>query len=155
MDLLPALLAVSVLAALLGVELCVGVFFHPVLDRLDDIAWALARAHSADRLGRVMPGWYVAALFGAVLSSIIALSAGDGLAAAGWSMCSLALAAVIIVTVSRLVPLNSTLVNGGAADDRGEVASLRRTAERWDRLHRGRIAALAAVLVLEIMISVT
>lgn len=150
MDSLGAVLAIATLASLTGVELCVAAFFHPTLERLDDAARAVARARSAVVLGRVMPLWYIAALIAAGLATGQAIVSGGMLPAALWVVCTVGLIAVIVVTVVVLVPLNTTLAASGPGGPGGEAESHRRTAARWDALHRGRTLALGVVLLVEV-----
>lgn len=147
MDSSAAVLAIVALASLTGVELCVAAFFHPTLERLGDAARAFGRARSAAALGRVMPLWYIAALFAAGLATGQAFVSGGTLPAALWVVCTAALIAVIVVTVVVLVPLNTTLAAG---DGGGDMEAHRRISARWDALHRGRTLVLGCILLLEV-----
>jgi uncharacterized membrane protein len=127
-------IAVLITGALVGVELAVAVFFHPLFDRLPDDTFRAVRGGAARVLGAVMPFWYAAAL---LLIAVAAIRAGDGTRT--W-LCGIAgglLAAVVLLTVTMLVPINNRIAKWPAG---GEFA--RELVARWDRLHRLRVAVL-------------
>lgn len=139
-----AVLSLPVAAALLAVEWAVAGVLHPLLDRLPKPARVAARAESAERLGKIMPGWYAAALACAAACATIAALAPTThpLVLTVWTVATLGYGIVILVTVRRLVPLNDRL-----AGWRGEpTATWAQTAARWDRLHHRRTVALGLLL---------
>lgn len=133
-------LAVVITGLMVGVELTVAIFFNPLVAKLSDDAFRAARAGSARMLGTVMPFWYAVTLL--LLGSLAIQERGQsrdwlfGIAAG-------LLAAVVLMTVTLLVPLNNRIAKWPAA---GELS--RELAARWDRRHQLRVAILLAVFVL-------
>ncbi|MEB3983522.1 DUF1772 domain-containing protein [Mycobacterium sp. 663a-19] len=129
--------AVVIAGPMVGVELAVAVFFNPLFDRLPDDAFRAVRAGAARVLGAVMPFWYSASL---LLIAVVAVRAGGGYRT--W-LCGIAgglLAAVVLLTVTMLVPINNRIAKWPAT---GEVS--RELAARWDRLHRVRVGLLVVL----------
>ena len=151
-ELASAVIALSVLSSLTGVEFCVAAFFHPVAARLPEPAAMAARALSAARLGAAMPAWYALAALTALLAAWGAVSPA---ATWMWSLMTAGLALIIAATILVLVPINSALARGareaGAAADAAEARRMRGDIARWDRLHRLRTLALAAAVVVEMV----
>jgi Domain of unknown function (DUF1772) len=126
--------AVVLTGPMVGVELAVAVFFNPLFDRLPDDAFRAVRSAASRVLGAVMPFWYAATF---LLLAVAAVRAGDG--SRTW-LCAIAaglMAAVILLTVTMLVPINNRIAKWPAT---GEPS--RELAARWDRLHRLRVAVL-------------
>lgn len=127
---------------LIGTEFAVSVFVNPVLRQLDDRAQAGAIQLFARRLGFAMPFWYSGSFLLLVLelvtrfhqSGALLLGAASGL----W-------AAVIVLTLVFLVPINNRMIR---MDPSGFHSAARREHQRWDLLHRFRVAALTAAMVL-------
>jgi uncharacterized membrane protein len=125
-----------------GVELCVWLFIDPVLWALEDQLRGQAVRLFARRLGAAMPFWYCLNLLLLVAESILfrhergaaLLSTAAGL----W-------VAVIVLTLIFLVPINNRLAR---EDWRLSATEAHREHRRWDRLHRVRVIALAAAMVL-------
>jgi hypothetical protein len=129
------------LGLLIGNELAVSAFINPILNRLDDHAQAQGIRLFAKRLGGVMPFWYGASLL-LMVTGAIARRFGPG-ALLLTTACAL-WAAVIIHTILVLVPINNRMIQM----DPGRVSpDAKREHEKWDRLHRLRVAALAASMV--------
>lgn len=126
---------------MIGTEFSVAVFINPILRQLDDAAQAFAIRLFARKLGFVMPFWYAASLLLLIGEAIVRRHApGDLLlivACAIW-------VAVIIHTVLVLVPINNRMaqLDSGAfpPEAKGEH-------EKWDRLHRLRVATLGVAMV--------
>ncbi len=131
------LIAVLLTVLLTGSELAVGVFVHPVLTRLQDAAHAEAAKPLARLLGKVMPGWYAAALV-AVIGSLLVRPAGSW----PWWAC-LTSAALVAVTVPfsliRLVPINNRVA---AWDLNALPPDWKTDRTRWDQYHRVRLMIL-------------
>ncbi|MCV7281840.1 DUF1772 domain-containing protein [Mycolicibacterium flavescens] len=129
-----AVLALLIVGPMVGVEIAVAAFLNPVLGRLPDEAFAQARSDSGRVLGKVMPFWYAAAL--------VVLIAAAVLLRADWFFvtAALAMAVVVIATVTLMVPINNRIGRwtSGADVDRG-------LARQWDRLHWRRVGLLVAV----------
>lgn len=133
-------LAVVITGLMVGVELAVAAFFNPLVARLPDDAFRAARGGNGRVLGTVMPFWYAATL---VLVGLSAVYGWGG--PRGW-LCAVAaglMAAVVLATVTLLVPLNNRIAKWPTT---GEVS--RELAARWDRRHQLRVVALLAVFVL-------
>jgi Domain of unknown function (DUF1772) len=85
-------------------------------------------------LGAVMPFWYAATL---MLLAVAAVRAGGG--SRTW-LCGIAaglMAALVLLTVTMLVPINNRIAKRPATYELS-----RELAARWDRLHRLRVAVL-------------
>ena len=122
---------------LIGTELAVAVFIDPVLWKLEKSVQIAATRLFAKRLGRAMPFWYAATLV-LLISETVARRHEPG--ASLTALASMIWAAVIVLTVIYLVPINNRLARTGP----GSVAEVaRQHHRRWDALHRYRVAALA------------
>jgi len=133
-------LAVVVTGLMVGVELAVAVFFHPLIGRLPDDAFRAARAGGARALGTTMPFWYAVVLL--LVGSLAIQQRGEQ---HDW-LCGIAaglMAVAILLTVTLLVPINNRIAKWPST---GELS--RELAARWDRRHRLRVVLLLAVFVL-------
>jgi uncharacterized membrane protein len=125
---------------LIGTEFAVSVFVNPILEELDLPARTEAVRLFARRLGKAMPFWYAGCLVLLLVQILrhnhrpgfVLLSAAAGL----W-------VAVILLSVLWLVPINNRLIEMPDFDPTAQRAH-----KRWDRLHRLRVAALLAAMVL-------
>ncbi|WKG04716.1 DUF1772 domain-containing protein [Mycolicibacterium sp. HK-90] len=133
-------LAVLSVGSLIGVEFAVTAFFHPILERLPEPAYAQARSASARILGRVMPFWYGVAVLSVVAAAVIRPGPLVIAAVAG-------LVLVMLLTLAVLVPINNR-VGAWSSDDVS-----RAEARRWDRLHWVRVGLLAVVCVLLVLVA--
>ncbi len=135
-------LAVLLAGPLVGCEIAVAVFLHPLLSRLPDDAFRAARSAGADQLGRVMPFWYAATLALLVAAAVVAPGGYPT-----WLIGSAAavMVLVLVVTIAMMVPLNNRIANYPADQPAHE---LRQSARLWDRLHWRRVALLVIMLVL-------
>jgi uncharacterized membrane protein len=126
---------------LIGTEFCVSVFINPVLRRLDEAAQAHAVQMFAKRLGTAMPFWYVASLLLIIAEAVVRRHQPDELflivAGGIW-------VAVIIFTLLVLVPINNRLIQ---LQSNAFPPEAKLQHEKWDRLHRLRVAALGAAMV--------
>jgi uncharacterized membrane protein len=126
---------------LIGTEFAVSVFINPILFRLDHRAQADAIRLFAKRLGGVMPFWYGGSL---VLLIVVAIARrfgpGDVLLTAA---CAIWIA-VMIHSVLVLVPINNRIIQ---MDADGFSPEAKREHQKWDSLHRLRVAALASSMV--------
>ncbi len=132
--------AVVVTGPMVGVELSVAAFFNPLFARLPDDAFRAARGRASRVLGAVMPFWYMGTL---LVLAVTAVRAGGG--TSGW-LCGIAtglLAAVVLLTVTMLVPINNRIAKWPVT---GEIS--RELAARWDRLHWLRVLVLLALFAL-------
>lgn len=136
-------LAVVITGLMVGVELAVAVFFHPLIARLPDDAFRAARGGAARALGTTMPFWYALSLL-----LLVALAIKERAAPGAWLYGAAGglMALVVLLTVTLLVPINNRIAKWPAT---GEVS--RELATRWDRLHRLRVVLLLAVFVLLVL----
>ncbi|OBJ16095.1 DUF1772 domain-containing protein [Mycobacterium colombiense] len=136
-------LAVVVTGLMVGVELAVAVFFHPLIARLPDDCFRAARGGAARALGTTMPFWYAVTLL--LVASLAIQERGEqrdwllGIAAG-------LMAAVILLTVALLVPINNRIAKWPST---GGLS--RELAARWDRRHRVRVVLLLVVFVLLVL----
>ncbi|MFL0178210.1 MULTISPECIES: DUF1772 domain-containing protein [unclassified Mycobacterium] len=132
------ILALVVVGTLLGSEFAVAAFLRPILGRLPDDAFWVARGDGAGLLGKVMPFWYLASF--ALLLGVAAVAGSQRwLIGAG----AILMVAVVILSVAVLVPINNKIAAWRAPDEVSRVL-----AARWDRLHWLRVAMLAVIFVL-------
>jgi hypothetical protein len=134
-------------ALLIGNELSVAVFFHPLLTKLPDAVHAATAKALARLFGRVMPFWYALAL---ILTATEALLHRPLLQAPGsYFLISAALWALsILYTVAGPVPINNRI----AAWPLDRLpANWRQDRARWDQLHRLRVALLLVALVFQLL----
>jgi uncharacterized membrane protein len=126
---------------LIGTEFAVSVFINPILRKLDIAAQGQAIGLLARRLGFVMPFWYAGSLLLLIAGAIARWhGTGDALLIAACAIW----AVVIVATLLVLVPINNRM---GLLDAKAFPAEARREHRKWDRLHRVRVAALAAAAV--------
>jgi uncharacterized membrane protein len=134
--------AVVSIGLMIGVEFAVWAFINPILLQLEDRPRAQATRLFARRLGTAMPFWYT-------LNFVFLIAAWVHLHHA-WGASLLAVAAciwaaVIVLTLIFLVPINNRLARPEAHES---PAQAHREHKRWDSLHRARVIALAAAMVL-------
>ena len=134
------IVATVCIGLLIGTEVAVSVFINPVLERFDTETRMKAISYFAKRLGTAMPFWY--ALSFVLLIAVAVLrrrSLGEPLLMGA----SVLWLAVIILTLIFLVPINNRMMRLGPDSSDGSLEEHR----RWDLLHRGRVAVLAASMV--------
>jgi uncharacterized membrane protein len=136
------IMAVVLAGLLVGNELAIAAFVHPILYRLEDREHRAAASPIAKSLGRVMPPWY------ALVLVLIATEAWIR-RANGRSAWLLILAAVlwvgtILFSIVMLVPIN-TRVASWTAEKYSE--NWRDDRRRWDSLHRVRVVVLTVALI--------
>jgi uncharacterized membrane protein len=131
---------------MIGTELAVSAFVNPILWKLDDHAQMNAIRMFAAKLGTVMPFWYGLGLLLLLAETfamrhdpeVVLLSVASGI----W-------VAIIVLTLLFLVPINNQLARfePGAATQRTQQDH-----RKWDRLHRLRVLALTASMVLFLVV---
>ena len=126
---------------LIGTELTVSMFIHPVLRMLEPSTQIATIRLFAKRLGSAMPFWYAASLV-LLLAESVTRSGEPGRslligASIDW-------AAVIALSVFFLVPINNRLARGTGSDS-AELDL--REHHKWEAIHRVRVAALAVAMV--------
>jgi Domain of unknown function (DUF1772) len=146
MKILIILLSLFTSGLLVGNELAVAVFIHPVLYSVSDEAHVRVAKPLARRLGRSMPFWYAISLVFAILQMLIVRAAP----VAWWLCCAAAilLALIIVLTILLPVPINNRIAGWDVDRLPTDWLSMRR---RWDLYHRARVFLLVVVLVLLIL----
>jgi hypothetical protein len=146
MKILIILLSLFTSGLLVGNELAVAVFIHPVLYSVADEAHVRVAKPLARRLGRSMPFWYAISLVFAILQMLIVRAAP----VAWWLCCAAAilLALIIVLTILLPVPINNRIAGWDVDRLPTDWLSMRR---RWDLYHRVRVFLLVVVLVLLIL----
>jgi hypothetical protein len=142
-----SILFVSLMAAglLVGNELAVALFIHPVLYSVPDEAHARVAKPLAQRLGRYMPFWYAFSLVLAILQLIVTPTNPS------WWLCCAAVSLLVLIIVLTLifpVPINNRIA--GLDLDRlpENWVGMRRL---WDAYHRIRVLLLFVALTLLIV----
>ena len=126
---------------MIGTEFAVSAFINRALRKLDDVVQLNVIQIFAKMLGTVMPFWYALSLI------LLMIEAGlrHSETGFGWLVASAAIwAAVIVLTVLFLVPINSRLARMSPTT---VAAQALREHKRWDSLHRVRVAVLAVAMV--------
>lgn len=135
MEHIVAIVALVLTGPLVGVELGVAAFTHPLVSKLPDDAYRAVRSGGSRLLGALMPFWYVGSLVALLASAVMSR---DVLAIGAVAL----MGAAILLTVTVLVPINNRI---GAWRSNEDVN--RALAGRWDRLHRVRVGLLVAMFV--------
>ena len=122
-------------------EFAVSAFINPILPKLGAHGELRAIQLFAAKLGRVMPIWYGASLLLLIAEAIFRRGTSAMMlltvASAMW-------AAVILLTILFLVPINNRLTR---LDPDVPAESALKEHGRWDRMHRWRVVSLAAAMV--------
>jgi uncharacterized membrane protein len=126
---------------MIGTEFAVSVFINPALRKLEDAAQLNAIRIFAHKLGTAMPFWYVLSLALLIAEVVLRRSeTGFALLLASASIW----AAVIVLTVLFLVPINNRLARMSPNALAGQAFQEH---QRWDSLHRVRVAVLGTAMV--------
>ena len=127
---------------MIGTEFAVSAFVNPVLWKLEDGAQMHAIRLLAAKLGFVMPFWYGLGLVLLLVETFVArhraLVVLPAIASGIWAL-------VIVLTLIFLVPVNNKLARQETATP---VTQTQREHRKWDALHRVRVAALIASMVI-------
>jgi uncharacterized membrane protein len=138
--LLSAVVIVSI-GLMIGVEFAVWVFINPILWKIEEPARTRVVRYFAGRLGKAMPFWYSVNLL-LLLAEAFLLR---GHAGARLIIAAIAIwVAVIILTLMFLVPINNRLARGTIPN----IDKAHGEHKRWDAMHRARVVALVAAMVL-------
>lgn len=141
------LLSLLISGLLVGNELCVALFAHPVLYTVSNSAHAIVAKPLARRLGRSMPPWYIAS----TLFAIFQLLAIGSSSPAAWSLCLAAIilmAIIIVLTILLPVPINNRIA---ALDPDRLPSDWLQMRRRWDLYHQVRVVLLIIMLALLIL----
>ena len=130
------IITILCIGLMVGTELTVSLFINPIIWQLDDPAQAKAFSLFARYLGKAMPIWYILSL---VLLIAEAYLRRHQPAVTPLLTAIIIWIAVILYTVTTLVPINNRIV----------ALSTRWRSEhkRWDTLHRWRILLLTIAMV--------
>lgn len=128
---------------MVGNELAVSAFIHPQLHKLDDSIHAASAQAFARVYGAVMPFWYALTLILTIAIASLLWQTGTPFFLAAAS--TIFLLASILLTVTRLVPINNQVSHWNLASLPNDWQQLR---NQWDRLHRVRVLILMIALVL-------
>ena len=134
------------ISLMIGTEFAVSTFINPVLWKLDDRTQMNAVRMFAARLGFVMPFWYGLGLL-LLLAETVALRHQPGVVLL--SIASGIWVLVIVLTMLFLVPINNQLAR---LEPGSATVSAQRDHHKWDRLHRLRVLALSASMVLFLVV---
>lgn len=136
------LVSIISIGLMIGTEFAVSVFINPILLQLDEPARSEAVRLFGRKLGKVMPYWYCGNMVLLVAEAVALRNhAGVGLlgaAVAFW-------AAAIVLSIVVLVPINNRLVQQGSGLS---LEGAHDQHKRWDAMHRVRVLALGAAMVL-------
>ena len=131
---------------LVGNELAVALFIHPVLYSVPNEPHARVVKPLAGRLGRFMPPWYAITLVLAILQLWIEPKGSQS-----WRVCCAAaalMALIIIVTIVLMVPINKRIARLDLDRLPKDWLNMRK---RWDLYHRVRVLLLVIVFALSIL----
>lgn len=142
MNTLLGIVAIPSIGLMIGTEFAVSAFINPILWQLDEPARTQTVQLFAKNLGAVMPFWYVFNFLLLVAEAVVMrhqpgallVDLGVGI----W-------VAVIVLTLLFLVPINNRLARGESNLSPDEAHGQHK---KWDALHRARVVALVAAMVL-------
>jgi uncharacterized membrane protein len=126
---------------LIGTEFTVSVFINPILQRLDTGTRMKATSLFAKRLGTAMPFWYALSFLLLITETVVRW---HGNSASLLTTASALWLGAILLSVIFLVPINNRIIRLSA--NSSAEASLREQ-EKWELLHRGRVAVLTTSMV--------
>ena len=142
MQLILDIVTVLCIGLMIGTEFSVSAFINPILKQLDAPAQALATRLFARKLGAVMPFWYMLSFVLLIAEAVFRRHQSCVFLLYG----SVAIwAAVIVLTLILLVPINSRIAQANS-----HTFTSRESSEhhRWDMLHRWRVATLTISMAL-------
>lgn len=129
---------------LVGNEICIAVFVHPIFYKLPEECHLRAAQPVAKLLGAVMPFWYIA---------VVALTAAECYLSRGGNPVALHLleasAGIFVVSIAFTllgpVPINNQIARIVPEHPLQNFLALRKG---WDRLHAIRVAIILVALIL-------
>ena len=128
---------------MVGSELCVAAFVHPILNKLEPYPHLSAAMKIAATLGRIMPPWYGLNLVALLLE--LWVHSAQPVAFRLLLIATLLWAATILHTIVFLVPRNNRIAR---LDPHRPYATWRKDRDQWDSLHRIRVAFLTVAFSL-------
>ncbi len=135
------ILALLLLGTLAGNELAVGAFVHPALTRLTDEQHAAGAQSLARLYGKAGPPWYAATLIALTLLAWRKKAGQPGKPALSASAALLLMS--LVLTILRLVPINSRVANWDLSKLPPDWKADR---ARWDKGHAVRVGILLSSL---------
>ncbi|MFJ9421846.1 anthrone oxygenase family protein [Streptomyces sp. NPDC101249] len=130
-----------VVGLMVGVEFSVAFVVNPILDGLPGDGALHGRARGGRMLGTVMPFWYAGSLALVAVLALAGRQRGTALVAVSAGL----LLVSVVMSVLLLVPINNRSRTWTAET---APADWRRQTDRWDRLHRVRVAVVVAAFAL-------
>jgi uncharacterized membrane protein len=137
-----AIVTVTVVGLMVGVELSVAAFMNPIFDRLPVDSGMAARSDGGRVLGRLMPFWYIGSV---VLAAVWAAASWTAPGTTAVLVAIGLLVVSVVMSVTLLVPINKRAIRWA---EQGAPADWRDQVHRWDRLHQVRVAVIVAAFVL-------
>ena len=131
------IITILCIGLMVGTELTVSLFINPIIWQLDDQAQAKAFSLFGRYLGKAMPIWYILSL---VLLIAEAYLRRHQPALTPLLTAIIIWVAVILYTVTTLVPINNRIV--------ALSTQWRTEHKKWDTLHRWRILLLTIAMIL-------
>lgn len=129
---------------LIGVEFAVSAFINPIVRKLGEREELRAIRLFAAKLGRVMPVWYGFS-FVFLIAETIVRHGQFGVTLL--TVASSIWAAVMLLTILFLVPINNRMVTLDVDALAGSAESALTEHGRWDAMHRWRVASLTAAMI--------
>lgn len=142
MDITFAVLTITIVGLMVGVEFSVAFVMNPIIHGLPFSASISAGAHGGRMLGRVMPVWYIFSLTLTVALTVMLWGSGGATAALA---ASVLLMVSVVMSVALLVPINNQSKHWTPESHPVDWREQRR---RWERLHYTRVAVVVAAFVL-------
>lgn len=136
------LVSIISIGLMIGTEFAVSVFINPILLQLDEPGRTDAVRLFGRKLGKAMPYWYCGNMV-LLVAEAIALRNQPGVGLLGAAVAFWA--AAIVLSIVVLVPINNRLVQ---RDSGLSLEGAHDQHKRWDAMHRVRVLALGAAMVL-------
>jgi anthrone oxygenase-like protein len=130
------IITIVCIGLMVGTELTVSLFINPIIWQLDDQAQAKAFSLFGRYLGKAMPIWYILSL---VLLIAEAYLRRHQPALTPLLTAIIIWVAVILYTVTTLVPINNRIV--------ALSTQWRTEHKKWDTLHRWRILLITIAMI--------
>ncbi|WP_319453739.1 MULTISPECIES: anthrone oxygenase family protein [unclassified Mycobacterium] len=130
------IVALIITGPLVGIELGVAAVVNPLAAKLPDSGFRIVRSGGSRWLGLLMPFWYLGSLAALVA---VAITSRAGLVTTAVAL----MVAVVVLTVSVLVPINNRVARWTTDADVDRTLT-----GRWDRYHWLRVAILAVIFAL-------
>ena len=131
-------IAIIVAGLMVGTELAIAAFVHPVLDRLPDDAHLPAAIALARVLGRFMPFWYIL-VFLLTLAEVYIQWHQSGRLPIWIATSAILWALASVYSVTILVPINNRIASWEKGTPPADWKTFR---NRWDLHHRWRVVLL-------------